>query len=64
MTLDLGSGAIWPRSATARCRPAPCARHVLDAREEFARDFVLPSLKADALSDGALSDGDRARRVR
>jgi argininosuccinate synthase len=26
--------------------------HVIDAREEFARDFVVPSLKADALSDG------------
>ena len=25
--------------------------HVIDAREEFARDFVLPSLKAGALSD-------------
>ena len=26
--------------------------HVLDTREEFVRDFVLPTLKADALSDG------------
>ena len=25
--------------------------HVIDARDEFARDFVLPSLKAGALSD-------------
>ena len=26
--------------------------HVLDVREEFVRDFVMPTLKADALSDG------------
>ena len=26
--------------------------HVIDVREEFARDFVLPSLQAGALHDG------------
>jgi argininosuccinate synthase len=49
VTLDLGQGRELDEvreralaSGAARC-------HVLDAREEFARDYILPALKANAL---------------
>jgi argininosuccinate synthase len=49
VTVDLGQGreleAIRDRALAAGAVRA----HVLDAREEFASDYVLPSLKADAL---------------
>jgi argininosuccinate synthase len=51
VTLDLGQGkeleAIRDRALAAGAVRA----HVLDVREEFARDYVLPALKADALYD-------------
>ena len=60
MTLDLGQGreleAVRDRALAAGAVRA----HVLDVREEFARDFVLPALKADAAVDDRLSAG-RAR---
>ncbi len=43
---------IWRTFASARSPPALSRCHVVDAREEFARDFVVPSLKADALLEG------------
>src|SRR5918996_3460076 len=52
LTLDLGSGGdleeIRDRALTAGAARA----HVIDAREEFVRDFVLPSLHAGAASAG------------
>jgi len=40
-------------AALARALAAGAARsHILDVREEFVRDFILPSLKADALLEG------------
>jgi argininosuccinate synthase len=52
LTLDLGAGRdleeIRDRALTAGAARA----HVIDAREEFVRDFVLPSLQAGALHDG------------
>jgi argininosuccinate synthase len=52
LTLDLGAGRdleeIRDRALTAGAARA----HVIDAREEFVRDFVLPSLQAGALYDG------------
>ena len=52
LTLDLGAGRdleeIRDRALTAGAARA----HVIDAREEFVRDFVLPSLQAGALRDG------------
>jgi len=52
LTLDLGAGRdleeIRDRALTAGAARA----HVIDAREEFVRDFVWPSLQAGALRDG------------
>jgi argininosuccinate synthase len=52
LTLDLGSGRdleeIRDRALTAGAARA----HVVDAREEFVRDFVLPSLHAGAAGAG------------
>ena len=52
LTLDLGAGRdleeIRDRALTAGAVRA----HVIDACEEFVRDFVLPSLFAGALRDG------------
>lgn len=52
MTLDLGE---FPDLADIRRRAlddGALRSHVIDARDEFVRDYVLPSLKAGALSDG------------
>jgi argininosuccinate synthase len=49
VSVDLGQGreleAVRDRALAAGAARA----HVLDLREEFARDFILPALKADAL---------------
>ena len=49
VTMDLGQGkeleAVRDRALAAGAVRA----HVLDVREEFARDYVLPALKADAI---------------
>ena len=54
VTLDLGQGreleAVRDRALAIGARRA----HVLDARDAFAQDFVLPALRADALHDGRL----------
>ena len=34
---------------SARWRSAPLRAHVIDVREEFARDFILPALQAGAV---------------
>jgi argininosuccinate synthase len=51
VTMDLGQGlefeAIRDRALAVGARRA----HVLDVREEFARSYVLPALKAQALSE-------------
>src|SRR6186997_967961 len=52
VTVDLGQGAS-PQDVHDRALAAGAARaHVIDARDEFVRDFVLPSLQAGALHDG------------
>ena len=52
VTLDLGQGreleAIRDRALALGAHRA----HVLDARDQFAQQFVLPALRADALHDG------------
>ena len=49
VTLDLGQSGDM-NEVRAHALSAGAARaHVIDAREEFARDYVLPSLKAGAL---------------
>jgi argininosuccinate synthase len=52
LTLDLG-GSRDLEEVRDRALAAGAARaHVIDAREEFVRDFVVPSLQAGALHDG------------
>src|SRR5262245_32355972 len=49
VTLDLGQGRELT-DVRERALAAGAARaHVLDVREEFARDYILPALQADAL---------------
>ncbi len=54
VTVDLGQGREL--EAIRDCALALGAQraHVLDARDEFAQDFVVPALRADALGEGGL----------
>jgi argininosuccinate synthase len=51
VTADLGQGQDLEEVRDRALAAGAVRAHVLDAREEFARDFVLPALKADALSE-------------
>jgi argininosuccinate synthase len=51
VTLDLGQSGDMNEIRTQALSAGAARAHVIDAREEFARDLVLPSLKAGALSD-------------
>ncbi len=51
VTLDLGQSADLAEVRAHALSDGAVRAHVLDKREEFARDIVLPSLKAGALSD-------------
>jgi argininosuccinate synthase len=49
VTLDLGQGGDLEAVRDRALALGAARAHVLDSREAFARDFVLPALKADAL---------------
>ena len=49
VTLDLGQGKELEDVRDRALAAGAVRAHVLDVREEFARDYVLPSLKADAV---------------
>ena len=51
VTLDLGQSGDMSEIRSEALSAGAARAHVVDAREEFARDIVLPSLKAGALSD-------------
>lgn len=51
VTMDLGQGRELEAVRDRALAIGAARAHVLDLREEFARDFVLPALKADALYD-------------
>jgi argininosuccinate synthase len=51
VTLDLGQSGELNEVRAHALEAGAVRAHVLDKREEFARDVVLPSLKAGALSD-------------
>jgi argininosuccinate synthase len=51
VTLNLGQSGDMSEIRDHALNAGAVRAHVLDKREEFARDFVLPSLKAGALSD-------------
>jgi argininosuccinate synthase len=52
VTLDLGQSADLVEVRDRAMTSGAIRSHVLDVREEFVRDFVMPTLKADALSEG------------
>jgi argininosuccinate synthase len=51
VTLDLGQSGDLNEIRSHALEAGAIRAHVIDSREEFARDYVLPSLKAGALSD-------------
>ena len=51
VTMDLGQGRNLESVRDRALAIGASRAHVLDLRDEFARDFVVPSLKADALYD-------------
>ena len=52
VTLDLGQGRELTQIRERAMAAGAIRCHVLDVRDEFARDYVLPALKADALYEG------------
>jgi argininosuccinate synthase len=49
VTLDLGQGDALSQVRDRAMSNGAIRCHVLDVREEFARDYILPALQADAL---------------
>jgi argininosuccinate synthase len=52
VTIDLGQGRELDELHERALAAGAVRCHVLDARDEFARDYILPSLQADALDQG------------
>ena len=52
VTLDVGQAADMVEIRDRALAAGAVRTHVIDARDEFVRDFVWPALRADALSDG------------
>jgi argininosuccinate synthase len=52
VTLGLGQSTDLLETRDRALAAGAVRAHVIDCRDEFVRDFVLPSLRADALSDG------------
>ncbi len=52
VTLDLGQSTDLAEIRDRALAAGAVRAHVIDAREEFARDYVWPTLRADALSEG------------
>jgi argininosuccinate synthase len=53
LTADLGGDIDLEAARHKALQVGAVDAYVVDAREEFARDFVLPALQADALYEGA-----------
>lgn len=51
VTLDLGQGQELEEVRDRALATGAARAHVLDVREEFAHDFVLPSLRAEAMHE-------------
>src|SRR5260370_21206111 len=49
VTMDLGQGRELEEVRDRALATGATRAHVLDLREEFARDYILPALKADAI---------------
>jgi argininosuccinate synthase len=52
VTVGLGQSADLAEARDRAMASGAVRSHVLDVRDEFVRDFVLPTLKADALAEG------------
>jgi argininosuccinate synthase len=52
LTLDLGQGTDLEEIRHRALAAGAVRAHVLDVREEFAREYILPALHAGALHDG------------
>ena len=52
VTIDLGQPAEEIEEAAQRARALNTEHYTVDAKEEFARDFILPSLKANGDYEG------------
>jgi argininosuccinate synthase len=52
LTADLGGGIDLEAARQKALRVGAVEAHVIDARQLFARDFVIPALQADALYEG------------
>ncbi len=52
VTMDLGQGKELDDVRQRALASGALRAHVLDLREEFARDFVLPALQAGAVYEG------------
>ena len=71
VTMDLGQGYVLEDLRDRALAAGALRAHVLDVREAFATNYVLPSLKADAAGAGGIglerrqrSDGGGARKGR
>ena len=51
VTMDLGQGRELEEVRDRALAAGAVRAHVLDVREEFAHDYVLPALKVDAIYD-------------
>ena len=49
LTLDLGQGRVLEEVRDRALAAGAVRAHVLDVREEFAANFIVPALKADAV---------------
>jgi argininosuccinate synthase len=52
LTLDLGQGKDLQTVRERALSAGALRAHVLDAREEFAQEYILPALQADAVYEG------------
>lgn len=57
VTLDLGQRGDLEEVRDRALASGAIRAHVLDAREEFARDYVLPALQANALQHDPMARG-------
>lgn len=55
VTIDLGAGRALEEERNQALRGGAARAHVLDVRDEFAREYLVPALRADALSGDAAS---------
>jgi len=58
LTLDIGQGGDLEATRDRALALGAIRAHVLDARDEFVRHYLVPALKADALYDDGRSRAD------